>query len=258
MDPAHRNTTLDQILRHRAGLQGFEEDTEFEKVPRFAGGAREKREAFVQWLLERPPESEPGSEHRYSNAGYSVAAVMMEQATGESWESLLESRVLVPLEVEHYCFGWPSEHLENGICGHRLEEDTVVPHDPEADAYRLEDQYIGPAGDLSLDIVGLARFARLHLQGLDGKDGILAAESIRFLHAPLPDDTYAIGWNASEKRSSHVGSAGTFFAVVYIMKERGVAMVAAANLWSEDEVEFGKALLVALLDSARENGDLPE
>lgn len=252
MDAAHRGTTLEQLLRHRAGLQSFEEDEAWDDVPRFDGGAVEKRRAFVEWLLSRPPQTTPGESHRYSNAGYTVAAVMMEEACGESWEDLMASRVLAPLGVEHYGFGWPVETDRPGTWGHRELGGALRPHDPADDGYRLEDQYIGPAGDLSLSIADLARFARLHLLGLRGEEGpLLSAAAIAELHRSLEDDAYAIGWNVRPDRSTHLGSAGTAFAAIYLMRERELGLVVATNAWTENEEEYAAALLRAVLDAAK-------
>lgn len=261
LHPGHRSTTLGQILRHRAGFQGFEEDEEFERVPRFAGSVAEKRRGFVDWLLAQPPKTLSGSEHSYSNAGYSVAAVLMEQMSGQTWEELMVSKLLGPLGIEHFGFGWPIETGKPGTWGHRvdpLRADSIEPHDPSIDGYRLEDQYIGPAGDLSMDIDGLARFARFHLLGLQGKDQLLTADEIDYLHTPLDEDTYAIGWNTYPNRSTHVGSAGTAFAAVYLMRNRQLAMVVATNVWSDAEEEFGAALLRAVLGAAKAAGAIPD
>ncbi len=249
LHPAHRETTLDQLLRHRAGLQGFEEDEEFEAVPAFFGTAPEKRRQFVEWLLARPPQVE-GRGHHYSNAGYSVAALLLEVAAGRSWEELLATELAGPLGIDNLDFGWPSESEAPGAHGHRFVGGRFAVHEPDEDAYRLEDLYIDPAGDLSMDIGGLAKFARLHLLGLEGTDGLLPARAVSYLHTPLDGDDYSLGWYSYPTRSSHLGSAGTGFAAIYVMKERRVAMVVAVNAWSEAEEEFAAALLKAILDLA--------
>ena len=53
------------------------------------------------WDLEHPP----GAYFRYSNLGFPVVATVMEQATGERFDRLMDRLVLKPLELDA-CFNW--------------------------------------------------------------------------------------------------------------------------------------------------------
>ena len=65
------------VLSHRAGIQPFKHEGEFERLPQWEGSAVEVRRSFTAWLLKQKP-VEWGSEvHAYSNAGYCVAAAML-------------------------------------------------------------------------------------------------------------------------------------------------------------------------------------
>ena len=99
--------------------------------------------------------------------------------------------------------------------------------------------YAAPAGDVSCSIEDLARYASFHLQGLQGQDGAIKAKTIRRLHTASASDTgkrrYASGWCLSETDSGepthfHNGSAGTFFALLYIYPESDLAIVIATNV----------------------------
>ena len=253
IDPALRDIRLHQLLRHRAGIQAFEEDEEWNGVPELIGEPHEQRAQFVTWLLGRPPMHPPGEAHVYSNAGYGIAAAMLESATGRTWEELMAQELFAPLGIDHFAFGWPALKDDKQPWGHWLVDGELAVHE-NLTGYSLAGQGVGPAGDVAMSVAGLARFALLHLRGLDGEDDLLSAETIRYLHTvdpPDEDDPYALGWNSFPTRSSHVGSAGTFFAAIYLRKEERVAWLIASNASTPDDTGYGRDLLVAVRDRWR-------
>ena len=62
-------------------------------------------------LLDDPkawdPEHAPGSYWRYANVGFPLIGAVMERATGERLDLLMQRLVLKPLGL-HACYGWPS------------------------------------------------------------------------------------------------------------------------------------------------------
>ena len=78
--------TLHQLLTHTSGLV---EST---------GGDEEPldRATFLARVLAAPLEQEPGTNHLYSNAGYSLLAAIIEVVSGKSYEAYLLEEVLAP------------------------------------------------------------------------------------------------------------------------------------------------------------------
>jgi CubicO group peptidase (beta-lactamase class C family) len=248
--PSLHPVTLAQLLSHWGGIQPFTDDAELDPITKFEGTSFEKRQGFVQWILKREPFLPPGSDHLYSNAGYSIAAAMAERRTGNSWEDLMRSRLFEPLSMHSADFGWPAKHLTDQPWGHRERGGQPVPHDPY-DNYQLENSFIGPAGDIHCNMEDLARFASLHLEGLRGKPGILSAETIQRLHA-APVSEYALGWNIYETNSQHQGSAETFFASLVVMPQENLAFALAANYAFSKTSEFAGAFLSTLKAAVKE------
>lgn len=219
--------TLADLLCHRAGIPSFEELADFLALPPFTGTNAEQRYAFTAWLLARPPETPPG-QYNYSNAGYAIAAAMAERVTGSGWEELVQALVLAPLGVDG-AFGWPGRAGPDQPWGHEWDGRALTPHDPWSE-YALP-VLIAPAGDVSLDLAGYGAFLRLHLAGLRGADGLLAAATIQRLHQPVGD--YALGWGIGSRDgdpiSAHFGSAGTFLCGAVICAERDLAFAVIAN-----------------------------
>ncbi len=87
--PERQGVTLRRLLSHTAGLK---------KRPRngFCAGLGSLG-ACVDKMAEAPLASAPGTEFRYSSAGFHVAARVLEVVAGEPFAALLQRRLLDPL-----------------------------------------------------------------------------------------------------------------------------------------------------------------
>jgi D-alanyl-D-alanine carboxypeptidase len=57
--------------------------------------------------MSHPPDFAPGTAWAYSNTGYLLLAMIVEQLTGRPWYEEADSRILQPLELEHTV--WPGD-----------------------------------------------------------------------------------------------------------------------------------------------------
>jgi CubicO group peptidase (beta-lactamase class C family) len=236
--PLLEQITFEDLLSHRAGLQPFEDDEEFDVLPNWEGEAAGRRAAFSMWLVEQPPFAPPRTEHIYSNAGYSLAATMAERLTGQTWENLMRQEIFRPLKMEKTGFGWPARAGAAEPWGHQDQEGIITPHDPD-DAYPVD--LIEPAGDVHASIGDLVRFGQLHLNGLLGKDGWLRAETIQKLHL-ASEGEYALGWNIRSFGNHHVGGAGTFFAALLVSAADRRIYVLVTNCGAQRSAELSSEL----------------
>jgi CubicO group peptidase (beta-lactamase class C family) len=238
--------TLRDIFTHRAGLQPFTTGTEWNSIPDFPGTPVEQRRAFAAWLLARPPHHAVGT-YVYSNAGYAVAAAMLEQVSEQPWTALLEVRLFTPLEMTSAGFGWPAASDPNQPWGHWIVGGALEPHPPD-DTYQLG-EIIGPAGDVHVSIGDFARFVQMHLRGLQGQDALLSVASIDYLHTPVGG--YALGWGVYEvgghQISAHNGSAGTFYATMAVSQSQDWGVVIATNAGGDTAAQVCNSLLSVLL-----------
>ena len=58
------------------------------------------RDEAVRFILRRDPVAEPGAEFRYSNAGYSLLAAVIEEASGKSFEDYLRKTLFKPAGMD--------------------------------------------------------------------------------------------------------------------------------------------------------------
>jgi CubicO group peptidase (beta-lactamase class C family) len=165
----------------------------------------------------------------YSNAGYAVAAAMVERLLDTPWEQLMTSLVFQPFGLESARFGWPATaDSPHQPWGHLGAPPGLRPHVPGTFWNFDITTYLASAGDISCNVSDLAKYAAAHLRGLRGADGVLTSTSIRRLHTPPEIDAegngYASGWAIARTEDGrpehwHSGSGGSFFAVVSIYPE---------------------------------------
>jgi CubicO group peptidase (beta-lactamase class C family) len=213
-NPAYEDITLQQLLSHQAGIPAYTEGNEFAILPVYEGETVQQRKEFVQHVLRSRPLGPIGESYHYSNAGYSLAAVMLEKVSGKTWEELVTDVIGDQLGMR-YKFGWPNYNDTLQPFGHRIEANRIVALMPD-NPYKLN--LIQPGTDLSMPATDYAKFIQLHLNGLLGQDNELKAETYKFLHFGVKD--YSMGWSngliGDNMVSFHIGSAGTFYTYALI------------------------------------------
>lgn len=241
LHPGFEDVVLQDLLAHRAGIEAYTTGAEWQSLHGFPGNEEERRRGFAIWLLQRPPAVAPGS-YLYSNAGYAIAASMLEQVTGRSWRTLLQEEVFNPLGLTTAGFGWPALSDPNQPWGHQLASGQLKPH-PPGDPYRVP-ELLAPAGDVHMSVRDFGTFVQAHLRGLRGEDGFLRAETVAYLHTPVGG--YAMGWGVGysgvELWSTHNGSAGTFYAVMMVAHARDAAVVVVTNAGGTKAADGARAL----------------
>ena len=232
----YRDVTLLDLLSHQSGIPPFEEEEQFAHAPA-------SRTDFAHYALQQAPVVAPRSEYKYSNAGFVVAALMAERATGRTWEKLVEERVFRPLHLKTAGFGWPSK-----LWGHTWENGAWKPVDPHG-SYQLGPR-LAPAGDVHMSADDLAEFLRAHLRALRGEKTLIAPETAKFMHTRRLKSGAGFGIQKVadfEPVSVFSGSADTFFTVIAIAPAQDVAVVVDTNAASEDAQKAVGKILKAML-----------
>ena len=251
---AYQNVTLNELLSHRSRVSPYTEDEEWELLPNFQETDNMKRRyAFTKWLLSRTPvEIDSVKKFTYSNAGYTIAASMMEKVTDKQWETLINDELFTPLNI-HASYGWPALTDKNQPWGHWVAEgDSMLTLHSPNDDYKL-DEIITPAGNYSLSIIDYVKFLQLNLIGISGRDTILKSETYKYLHYCHLDSTeyhlvrYSIGWGSLKTPdeytiSTHAGTAGTFYCWTILYKELDLGLAIIVNSGGDKTEESVKNL----------------
>lgn len=226
------NITLEELLSHRALIQPFQGEND-PQIPKFKGDQALKRKQFGRFVLTLVP-ANPGTDHAYvySNAGYTLAALMIEKVTKKTWEQLIDKVFNADLNL-NIKFSWPENQKAKDTWGHSFENGQLVPV-PSTTDYHLD--YTEPAGDLNIKLPDYIKFIQMNLKGLKGENNYLKASTYQYIHDHFPQ--YSMGWyNISENNiqwSNHLGTAGTYYTLVHIDKTNGIAYIIFTNSFNEE------------------------
>ncbi|MFE0777138.1 serine hydrolase domain-containing protein, partial [Streptomyces sp. NPDC058861] len=161
----HAGVSVRQLLNHTHGIP----------APDLPGGTVEEwyehrfdvhvPEELVRSATAKPREFRPGARQHYLNIGYTIAGLIVERVTGDSYERQVERRILRPL-------GLADTYLPDGAAG------ISGPHNHGYQTMRLDDGTTGlrdvsawgtsdawAAGDLVSTTADLERFTRALFAG---------------------------------------------------------------------------------------------
>jgi CubicO group peptidase (beta-lactamase class C family) len=239
--PDKADITLDQLLTHTAGLKD-----EF-------GGDYERltREDFIAAVMQSKLLTRPGTRHRYSNAGYSLLAVVVERASGEPYEAYLRKHLWLPAGMEQTGYRFPKWRSKQVAHGYQGDRDWGTPLDknwaPDGPYWNL----YGNGGVLST-VWDLWRWHK----ALEG-DTILSAKAKDKIYArrvkesPTSQSWYGYGWTLSDsprgtKVIQHNGGNGIFYADFIRYIDDNIVIIAASNRSKDAEGGYLRGIREAI------------
>lgn len=122
---------------------------------------------------------EPASAHRYSNGGYAMLELMVEEVSGRSYADFVASEILRPLGMDHAGY----DPLPAA-----LQAEVATPHFEDGSPVQDLQPLSQAAGGLWASITDLAAFACAELAGPDGEQpgrAVLSPAAMDTMFAPL-------------------------------------------------------------------------
>src|SRR5215211_3709986 len=244
-DPrAFAQITVRHLLNQTSGLpqlSGLRPLVDFDDSP---GASERQARALSTLVLSRPV----GSAWEYSNMNYNLLGLIVEVASGESYEAYVQEYIFAPLQMTH-SYTSQAEARENGMAvGHRYwfaipfaEPNLPMPRGSLA------------GGELISSSEDMARYLIAHLnEGRYDNTQILSAAGMDELHHPAVDakamgisfGQYGMGWIIEETGRTkivwHAGTCPDFFAYMAILpeQEKGVILLVNANHLMMDKMTF--------------------
>lgn len=234
----YKDVTLVLLLDHLGGLMAFtgEEDALkfaafLEGVPGALPGTPAGRRRFMaSWLLAQAPAAKAGQEFLYSNAGYTLAAAMLEAVTGQDFEALFESMLAKPLKLDVQWRHPVGDTQPQGHVG-----DTVPllqAWQPLPADWQVWLDAMGPSGSANMSVAGYSEWQRLHLQAFQGRSTPLPAAYLTRIRG-LKLGQYALGWMGGEVNGQallfHTGADEGFMAIAGMRLDGKRSFVAMTN-----------------------------
>jgi CubicO group peptidase (beta-lactamase class C family) len=119
----------------------------------------------------------PGEQYTYSNSGYALLQLLIEEVSGQSFCDYMKQSVLNPL-------GMPSSDFENP----EQPGDHATPYDDEGQPIPIYRIIAKAAGGMNATIADLARFTCAEMRGPGGEApgrGVVMPESVQLMHTPI-------------------------------------------------------------------------
>lgn len=216
--------TLQHLITHTSGLPDYEAfvcDSRQEQVT--------DKEVLEITSVQRSLLFRPGAQFRYSNTGYVLLALVIEQVTGMAYADFLGEYIFAPLGMHHtklYEEGKPISNRAMGYAAHK------------SDGFILSDQSVCSAtkGDGCI-YTSVRDYLKWHLAlALPGKYNLQA--SLQSISAPVCNHAhlrYGMGWffDTSSKGSPemfHTGNTCGFSNLVVRIPERQVLVACFTNV----------------------------
>jgi CubicO group peptidase (beta-lactamase class C family) len=186
-----------------------------------------------------PLTARPGTLFQYSNANYSLAGYIVEQASGQSYNSYVQQHIFVPLGMTH-TYTMSDTVREPGLTRGNLTWFGLISQ-PVTDSFAPP---VVPAGGIISSVSDMMHYLIAQMNGgVYNGTRIVSAKAIQEMHTPLsppnmhiqvPDATsYGMGWGvgtiSGQPVIAHGGQTHDFDAEMAILPEKQIAVVVLMN-----------------------------
>jgi CubicO group peptidase (beta-lactamase class C family) len=93
--PAWEEITIHHLLTHTSGIPNFTGFVDYRKTKATPSPPEQTIDRFVN----KPLDFQPGQRWKYSNSGYILLGLIIERASGQSYETFLQENIFAPLEM---------------------------------------------------------------------------------------------------------------------------------------------------------------
>ncbi len=215
-----KGITIHHLLTHSAGLADAIGD-DYEEI---------EKEAFLARAMNSELQSTMGEAYNYSNVGYSLLAMIIEQRSGKDYDSYLREVLFKPLGMTNTGYIKDGTKVAVGYRGER------VWGKPNIKSWRDEGPYwnlLGNGGILST-IEDLAKWNA----ALKSDDVLSSASKLKYFGRHIKEGDspshYGYGWAifetpTKEKLIAHNGGNGFFFADFLMYEKSGLNVILLTN-----------------------------
>jgi CubicO group peptidase (beta-lactamase class C family) len=224
--PFKQPATLHHLLSHSAGYPTWFSDGDWSSyvlAEFFANNAE-----YDLW-------SPPGALYNYSNLGFSLAGLMLEEVDGRTFAELVEARVFAPAGMSTASMHADQVAAEGDFAyGHSGAVISPNVFDPQDSYY--DTGYYGPMGGAWASVEDLARWGLVHMSS--GGD-VMGPEWIEALQTPqvetgqYPGQSYGYGLFIDTLQGptvlSHSGSVGGYLTDWVLVPEAGFGVFITTN-----------------------------
>ncbi|MGH1365708.1 MAG: serine hydrolase domain-containing protein [Calditrichia bacterium] len=229
--------TVHQLLQHSSGLLAYED---------LASDSLERQmlDADVLKIMMEQDSTyfEPGTQYRYSNSGYAVLAMIVEQISGQTFSGFLDQNIFEPLGmINSMAHQEGVTEVNNRALGHTIDNGTAMVNDQSRFSAVLGD------GGIYTSVEELALW-----DAAQYSDKLLSADSRHRMTTP-EIDVYGYGLRIDEykgqKRVHHTGSTRGFRNVMQRFPEQKLTIIILTNRSEPDVAPIADKIANHYLES---------
>lgn len=162
----------------------------------------------------------------YSNLGYMLAGLILEDVLEMPWESIVRAHIAAPLGLNSLGFGAPSQMSDPK--GHRRLLFNLRPMDRD-DIAADNPSWLGPAGTVHMSISDLLTYGRAFLKALRGEvPHFLSQQSCLRMRTPVGEN-YGLGWAIEDDVMLPDGSNTMWYAMLAVDPKSDTVAVVTQN-----------------------------
>ncbi|WP_417450278.1 serine hydrolase domain-containing protein [Kordiimonas sp.] len=216
--------TIRQLMLHQSGIPDYEEIRSYD-VYRF----RLTPEEVIKIAHSRPMDFAPGTGFYYSNTGYYLLSMIVEQVEKKSLRDVLKARIFDPLKMTHTRFADPAAIIKHRVEGYwENKVGELINRNPTEYSSTLG------AGGMLTSAADMAKWDAA-LNGDRLLSGKWKAEM--WTSGKLPDGTetnYGYGWDLkpygeNHTARTHSGQVGGFTAFYARLPDEGLSFMLFIN-----------------------------
>jgi CubicO group peptidase (beta-lactamase class C family) len=243
--PYVTDITVDHLLTHTAGGWAAGDND-----PMFHNNGWDQAKLITETIDNVPLTSQPGSQWAYSNFGYCLLGRVIEQVTGEPYETYVQANILAPCGITTMRIAQNSER-------HRAPDEVVYIGQYSEDAYKINVNRMDSCAGWIASSTQLVQFLN-HVAGAPGIPALLKPETIRIMTTPASaypqgDARYARGWMVANNGLGSWWHSGSLPGSTALMIRNPDSSCSAAlcNTRSEPHQEMDTALYEMLQNMER-------
>jgi CubicO group peptidase (beta-lactamase class C family) len=221
--PAYgKHITVRQVLNHRSGLPDYED-----LIPENTTLQVHDLDVLKMILATDEPLFTPGTDYKYSNTGYTLLGLIVEQVADQPFHSFVKDRIFKPCKMgKSVLYVQGLNAVPTRAFGHARQDDTWTRDDQS-----LTSAVRGDGGIYS-SIDDLAKW----IDALD-HNSLLSKDAYKDMFTPVPTDdetlAYGFGWRIDtyqdEYRVHHTGGTRGFSLCLQRFPNRQAAVIVLIN-----------------------------
>lgn len=232
-----QDITIHHLLTHSSGIYNFTDSPEVDQMAL----TPTPPETIIQSLIDRPLDFVPGSAWSYSNSGYLLLGLIIEQVSGQSYEEFLQQNIFEPLGMVNTGYG-------------RRPNDLAVGYQGSAVTEYIDPTWAFSAGALYSTVEDLHRWAQaLKTEALVSSETLDEIFTPHVRLSPVSEDYYGYGWFIGITRrlpaAWHPGDIAGYSAAMLTVPEEDVVSIFLSNQEGYAVSQLNSILATMVLDA---------